>query len=184
MDFTIKEETNAGALNAIKEISDLCFKMAQNAVTILLVPILLLALLLLLTVQSIAFYIPTFIYNRKLKKYLSAIKEVEVKTESDYDNLKGLYIRIKEATQNQTSLNGLPKLFKVFFMSYATKLRLMEEIRKEVAEKLSLSPKGVTQKQIKESIKNNAEISDILEDEGGYDYAKALTLGKVKFIER
>ncbi|MGH1336032.1 MAG: hypothetical protein ACRBFS_07875 [Aureispira sp.] len=188
MEITIKEEittTSTSALNIIKAINDLWSNMGGTIVTIVSAPILFITFLLVLALFLIL-SIPIAISNRQLKKYLIELRTLSIETEEDYDLFKKAYIRIRAVNQQYISLDDFPKFMRFFGRSYNTALKLVKQIRKELAVKLCLLPKGLTDEQIEKALELNAGIIDILEeeDDDGYDYAKALALGEIEFIKR
>ncbi|MFK7798359.1 MAG: hypothetical protein AB8E82_12980 [Aureispira sp.] len=188
MNITIREEittTSTSALNIIKAIHDLWSNMGKGIVTILSAPIIFITLLFALLLFLI-FSIPIAIGNRQLKKYLTELKTVSIESEEDYDALKSLYIRIKAVNQQYISLDDFPIFIRFFGTAYNTALKLVKEVRKELAVKLCLLPQGLTDTQMEEAIRLNTGIAYILEEEDDdeYDYAKALALGEIEFIKR
>ncbi len=185
MDFILTERTTTsslGVFDTVKGITNLYMGIGKGIVDIITALILLLIIFppLLLGLNILILFL-----NITFKKELALLKETKITTEEEYDSLKELYKKLLQSSDKETDISDLPPFIQFFFKPYITHKSLVKALRKELAEKLYLLPKGLTEEQIAEAAKLNKGLEDFFsDDDDEYDYAKALALGEIKFIER
>lgn len=172
-----------GILHITKGFNDLYLGMERNIITIAVGLILVLALPFLLLAFLIGIAIPTILLNQTMKKGLIILKKTEIKTEEDYMDFKKSYLIWDKLSKNAVTVNDLPYFIQFMFKSYVTHINIIKEIRTELAEKLYILPKGLSEEQMTEAANLNKGI-EVFCDDDEYDYAKGLALGEIEFIER
>lgn len=182
-----EQKTNISTRNVLyttNGIANLYLGMGKNIATFFAFILLLPATPLLLLAYILGLVIPTLIVTRKLRDTFDLVRNFKIKSERDYETLREAYQEFGKYIEMKVPVEEFPSYVRFFFIPHTKQVKLVEELRIILAEKLYLRPKGVSDEELRKISASNKNLEGYFDEEDEFDYSKALALGKIEFIER